>query len=124
MLILSFVNIFCLRRGVCIIVLRSSYFFSSFSPKTTGFSQQRAQPRRSVDDDDDLRDREDEAPQVVAGIGVSESEAIDFARRNLVKKQSQTKKSGAENEDEPTAEEIEAEQSGWFLLLKVPCHFV
>ncbi|VDK35450.1 unnamed protein product [Taenia asiatica] len=82
------------------------------------FSQQRAQPRRSGDDDDDLRDREDEAPQVVAGTGVSESEAIDFARRNLVKKQPQKNKLDAENDDKSTAEEIEAERSGRVLFRK------
>ncbi|KAL5106676.1 hypothetical protein TcWFU_002828 [Taenia crassiceps] len=90
---------------------------SGMRPEAT-IESKKAPPRRSVDDDEDLRDREDEAPQVVAGIGVSESEAIDFARRSLVKRQPQIKKSGTESDDKPTAEEIEAEQSGRMLFRK------
>ncbi|KAH9278746.1 Outer dense fiber protein 3 [Echinococcus granulosus] len=90
---------------------------SGMRPEAT-IESKRVQPRCGGDDDEDWRDREDEAPQVVAGIGVSESEAIDFAQRNLVKKQPQTKKSGAENNNKPTAEEIEAERSGRVLFRK------
>ncbi|CDI97824.1 expressed conserved protein [Echinococcus multilocularis] len=90
---------------------------SGMRPEAT-IGSKRVQPRCGGDDDEDWRDREDEAPQVVVGIGVSESEAIDFAQRNLIKKQSQTKKSGAENDTKPTAEEIEAERSGRVLFRK------
>ncbi|VDM34114.1 unnamed protein product [Hydatigera taeniaeformis] len=91
----------------------------SLSPfRTTVVCQQKAQARRSADDDDDLRDREDEAPQVVAGIGVSESEAIEFSQRNLVKRQPQARELVSAGEDKPTTKEIEAEQSGRVIFRK------
>ncbi len=58
--------------------------------------------------DGDFRDREDEAPQVVAGVGVTQEEAQTFVNDNL----SKTEKGGDDKEDEPTPEEIEAEKAG------------
>lgn len=69
--------------------------------------------RIQFDNDDDFRDREDEAPQVVAGIGVSEEEASEYVQKNLVKYSEG--KDGIDSdkpEDERTPEEIEAENAG------------
>ena len=67
--------------------------------------------RRDVDaDKDDLRDREDEAPQVVVGAGVSEEEANDFVQQNLINKHHHHKDES--DEEKPTEGELEAEKSG------------
>lgn len=65
------------------------------------------------DDKADLRDREDEAPQVVPGIGVSQEEANDFVQQNLISRRPQKNERNSDSdEEEPTTEEIEAEKSG------------
>ncbi|VUZ55578.1 unnamed protein product [Hymenolepis diminuta] len=75
--------------------------------------------RIQFDNDDDFRDREDEAPQVVAGIGVSEEEASEYVQKNLVKYL--RGKDGSDSDkpkDERTPEEIEAENAGKILFCR------
>nr|CDS25866.1 expressed conserved protein [Hymenolepis microstoma] len=84
---------------------------SGMKPEATIENKMRS--RIQPENDDDFRDREDEAPQVVAGVGVSEEEASEYAQKILVKYPNEKVGSDSDkSENERTAEEIEAEKSG------------
>ncbi|KAM7534162.1 hypothetical protein Aperf_G00000117780 [Anoplocephala perfoliata] len=90
---------------------------SGMKPEATIESKVRL--RRHLANDDDFRDREDEAPQIVAGIGVSEEEASEFVQRNLAKRTTEKEGNGSEEDaDKPTPKEIEAEKSNKILFRK------
>ncbi|VDN98302.1 unnamed protein product [Rodentolepis nana] len=84
---------------------------SGMKPEATVKDKMRS--RIQLENDDDFRDREDEAPQVVAGVGVSEEEASEYAQKILVKHpNNKVRDDSDKSEDEGTPEEIEAEKSG------------
>ncbi|VDD74525.1 unnamed protein product [Mesocestoides corti] len=69
--------------------------------------------KREVATGDDFRDREDEAPQVVAGVGVSEEEAKKFVEENLARKRPEEKADA-----EAASHADDAENSGKILFRK------